>query len=329
MKQKDIEVTYNLKDLYTTEDILKMPRFVQEQADEVLVTGKMKKTLILPDGSRYFLGNKLNDLTGREWTFFTNSVINTNYSTNGKDNCAFKFRKIHPSPKPPLLTKSIIEFFTKEGQMVLDYYMGVGGTLLGASMCNRKAIGIELNETYVEAYKNASKYMGFEPQTTFVGDSEELLKSQQVKEALSDKVNLILIDPPYSNMMAREKTGEDMRRHGAEATPFTTSEKDIGNMEEDDFWKHLIATTEEALPYLKDKGHIVVFIKDLQPKGKNPNFLHAKMVEKFNEIPSLYYVGMKIWADQTCKLFPYGYPFGFVANQIHQYILFFQKKDRA
>ena len=105
MKQKDIEVTYNLKDLYTTEDILKMPRFVQEQADEVLVTGKMKKTLILPDGSRYFLGNKLNDLTGREWTFFTNSVINTNYSTNGKDNCAFKFRKIHPSPKPPLLTK--------------------------------------------------------------------------------------------------------------------------------------------------------------------------------------------------------------------------------
>ena len=51
----------------------------------------------------------------------------------------------------------------------------------------------------------------------------------------------------------------------------------------------------------------------------------AQIVDALNEIPKLYYRGMKIWADQSVKLFPYGYPFDFVANQIHQYILIFRK----
>ena len=46
-----------------------------------------------------------------------------------------------------------------------------------------------------------------------------------------------------------------------------------------------------------------------------------------NEIENIQYKGLKIWADQTSKLFPYGYPFSFVANQIHQYILIFRKES--
>ncbi len=80
------------------------------------------------------------------------------------------------------------------------------------------------------------------------------------------------------------------------------------------------------MQYLKKRGHIVVFIKDLQPKGKELNLLHCDIINKLNEIENLNYKGLKIWADQTSKLFPYGYPFSFVANQIHQYILIFRKE---
>ena len=41
-------------------------------------------------------------------------------------------RKIHPTPKPPQLMRDLIQFFTKEGELVFDTFMGVGGTLLGA-----------------------------------------------------------------------------------------------------------------------------------------------------------------------------------------------------
>ena len=75
--------------------------------------------------------NTLNDLTGKEWVYFTNSVWITGYSPTAKENVGLKTRKIHPSPKPPALMKEIIEFFTKSDGKILDPFAGVGGTLLG------------------------------------------------------------------------------------------------------------------------------------------------------------------------------------------------------
>ena len=67
------------------------------------------------------MNNRLNDLPGGEWTFFLNSVVNTRYVTGGEEGYAHHIRKIHPSPKPPQLMRQIIEFFTKENEMVFDY----------------------------------------------------------------------------------------------------------------------------------------------------------------------------------------------------------------
>ncbi len=312
---------------YPDYDLSKLPSYIREIINDVFVEGKTKRTLVLPDGRKFFLGNKLNDLTGSEWTFFTNSVINTNFSTSKKEGDAHHIRKIHPSPKPPKLLKEIIRFFTKENQIVFDYFAGVGGTLLASSMCNRKCLGIELNEKYINAYREANEYLGLKEQTILHGDSAKLMKSKKVANFFSEeKASLILIDPPYWNMMSREKTGDELRKHGKTATPFTSSDADLGNMDSDVFWKKLVKIVKASLVYLKDGGHLVVFIKDLQPCDKETNLLHATMVEKLNQIDNLYYRGMKIWADQSAMLFPYGYPFGFVATQIHQYILIFKKK---
>ncbi|MGI6352066.1 MAG: hypothetical protein ACOX6M_10275 [Armatimonadota bacterium] len=68
--------------------------------------------------------NKLNDLTGREWVYFTNSVWITGYSPTAHENVGLKYRKIHPSPKPPALMKEIIEFFTKSAGYVFNAHDG-------------------------------------------------------------------------------------------------------------------------------------------------------------------------------------------------------------
>ena len=128
-------------------------------------------------------------------------------------------------------------------------------------------------------------------------------------------------------MMSKKKTGGDIVNYGENATPFTNSASDLGNMSRDGFYKALKDIVEMTLPYIKTKGHIVLFIKDMQPQKKQTNLLHAEMVNCLNEIPNINYKGMKIWADSSAKPFPYGYPFSFVANQIHQYILIFRKEN--
>ncbi len=311
--------------------IEKLPKWVRDQLKDSVVIGSSKQVIQTPDGKKYHLGNTLNELPGGEWTFFLNSVINTRYPTSGPESYAHSIRKIHPSPKPPQLMRQIIEFFTKENEIVFDYFMGVGGTLLGASLCNRRALGIDLNRDYIKTYQEASDELGLAPQTAILGDSIKLLskgESEIHKFLNGEKISLVLIDPPYGDMMSRPKTGEAAKKKLDSApTPYTDSEDDLGNMDLESFFPIFNQSVESAAKLLKDKGHVVVFIKDLQPNGENTNLLHARMIEDLNKIEGLQYLGMKIWADQGVNLYPYGYPYSFVSNQIHQYILIFRKRD--
>ncbi len=315
-------------DVYPNYDLFSLPYWVRENIEVAKVSGKTKKSVIMPDGRRYNLSNKLNHLSGQEWTYYINSVFCTRYPTNGKESYAHKIRKIHPSPKPPQLMRDLILFFTKENELVLDTFMGVGGTLLGAALCNRRAVGIDLNAEYVNAYKEAAKELELSEFPTFIGDSIELTSNDEwAKNILNGEMfSLLLIDPPYGNMMSLEKTGADIDVYGKIATPFTNSTHDLGNMTRQNFLASLKLSVENVMKYIKKDGHVVVFIKDLQPKGKEINMLHYDVVNKLNEIQDLNYKGMRIWADESAKLYPYGYPFSFVANQIHQYILVFRKE---
>ena len=315
-------------EVYESTVSLNLPAWVLKKIDSARIFGDSKQMLIFPDGEKYQINNPLNNLSGGDWLNFTTSVFSTFYTTNGKDSYAHDIRKIHPSPKPPQLMKEIIEFFTKENELVFDYFMGVGGSLLGAGLCNRKAIGIDLNEKYIEAYKNAAKEIGVDIFSTKCGDCLEILNNEKEMESLlsDEKISLVLIDPPYANMMSKEKTGGDIAVYGNKATPFTNDERDFGNLSQTAFFDSLKQSVELVLPYIKKHGYIVIFIKDLQPNKKELNLLHADIIKKINEIPNLNYKGLRIWADRSAKLFPYGYPFSFVANQIHQYILVFRKE---
>ena len=291
------------------------------------MVGNSGDVIQVPDGRKYHRKNRLNDLPGGQWTFFLNSVINTRFPTSGTEAYAHDIRKIHPSPKPPQLMRDIIEFFTKENELVLDFFMGVGGSLLGASLANRQAIGIDLNSEYIAAYKEACKALNLEEQVTIEGDSIELLASGTALSKLlkNRKFALILIDPPYGDMLAREKTGEAIKKNqDTSPTPFTNLMTDLGNMSIEEFFPVFRKSIEDSMKFLKSKGHIAVFMKDLQPSKTSTNLLHARVIEELASIEGLNYLGMKIWADQGVNLYPYGYPFAFVANQIHQYIMFFR-----
>ena len=108
--------------------------------------------------------------------------------------------------------RDIIQFFTKENELVFDSFMGVGGTLLGAALCNRKALGIDLNPEYIKAYKKASKSLGLPIFKTVCGDSKKIIAKEKFFRRLLDggNISLMLIDPPYFNMMSKKKTGGDI-----------------------------------------------------------------------------------------------------------------------
>jgi DNA modification methylase len=269
--------------------------------------------------------NPLNELTGREWIYFLNSVWVTAYPPVAAD-FAFDLRKIHPCPKPPKLMRDIILFFTKRCQWVLDPFAGVGGTLLGASICEhrRNCVGVEINRTFVEIYEEICRNMEISPQTLICDDARNMLSHDEISGRMFD---LILTDPPYSNLMNRPKNGQKKRLYGKnDPTPFSDNPRDIGNLKYDEFLVELRKIMEKAVPRLKPKKYLVLFSRDLQPSVKKPNLLHMDVINEIIKIPSISYKGMRIWHDQAVDLYPFGYPYAFVANQMHQYILVFRKE---
>jgi DNA modification methylase len=307
-----------------------LPSWVIQQIDSANVIGSSGQVVQIKDGRKYHLNNTLNDLSGGEWTYFLNSIISTRFPTSGPESYAHHLRKVHPSPKPPQLMRQIIEFFTKENEIVFDFFMGVGGTLLGASLCNRRAIGIDLSQKYIDVYKEANAELQLFEQKTIRADSTTFLSnpSKIIEELNGEKFSLIAIDPPYGDMMNREKTGETAKRKLDTApTPFTDLAEDLGNLQIEEFYPIFKKSVIDSLPLLKHKGHVIVFIKDLQPDKSNSNLLHARVIEDLNSITGLQYLGTKIWADQSVNLYPYGYPYAYVSNQIHQYIMIFRKME--
>lgn len=267
--------------------------------------------------------NTLNDLTGREWTYALRSVLTTRYPTNGDGAYAHARRRVHPSPKPPQLMAELVRFFTKRGARVLDPFAGVGGTLLACALEGRRGVGVELSAEYVEVYREVCAALGLEEQRAIVGDARRLA---ELEELHAEAFDLVLTDPPYAAMMARPKTGERKKRGQGEATPFTADPADLGNLDYGAFLAALREVLGQALALLKPRGYLVLFVKDLQPTREHHNMLHADVVAELLRLPGLSFRGYRIWHDQSQNLYPFGYPFAFVANQVHQFILIFRKE---
>lgn len=56
----------------------------------------------------------------------------------------------HPCPKPLRIWTKLLETISRQGQTILDPFMGSGTTLRAAKDLGRKCIGIELEEKYCE-----------------------------------------------------------------------------------------------------------------------------------------------------------------------------------
>jgi len=57
---------------------------------------------------------------------------------------------VHPTEKPHILIEKLIEYFSKEGDVVLDPFIGSGTTAVACKKLNRNFIGFEISEEYCD-----------------------------------------------------------------------------------------------------------------------------------------------------------------------------------
>ncbi|GER87871.1 methyltransferase [Dictyobacter vulcani] len=267
--------------------------------------------------------NTLNELTGAEWLYFTKSILTTAYPSE----YGHKLRKAHGANKPPQLMCQLIEFFTKADGKVLDPFAGVGGTLIGASICKkpRQALGIEINQKWLAIYQQilAESNGSLLPQPCIHGDCLQVLKTLEPAS-----FDFIATDPPYNihleKTMATERYASTYTNRRTDYDMRSADPADLANLADYDAYLDAMEEVFALCSHvLKPQKYMVVIVRNAYQHGEYM-FTHVDLARRarlHGFIPK----GEIIWYQAGTRLRPYGYPFAYIPNIAHQYIIVLQK----
>jgi DNA modification methylase len=290
--------------------------------------------------------NELNELSGEEWLYFTKSVWTTAYPSE----LGHERRRAHGANKPPRLMARVIEFFSRTGEVVLDPFAGVGGTLLGAAIARgpRRAIGIELDPRWAAVFGEtvaalASENDGAGPRLTDLGTSDPggvrsfdpsglELRVGDARSLLplipEGSIDFVATDPPYNVQLPMTMAGGRLAEtHANRRTDYAMVSElggDLANLPDyGAFLDAMSGVLDEIHRVLRPGRYAVLIVRDAYQGGRYL-FTAADLAARA-DAAGLVPKGDITWYQAGTRLRPYGYPHAFVPNIAHQHILVLRK----
>lgn len=277
------------------------------------------------DRGRYNTRNKLNDLTGKEWIKFSKSWFVHRPPRRKEEEL------LHPAKFPESLIEEFISFFTKEGEWILDPFLGTGSTMLAAGKLNRNAVGIELSKDYYDSARKRIKRNNFSTELVSIcGASEnlgELINSNLKKNILFDYV---ITSPPYWNQLERNSLRQKVRLEKGLSTKYSENKNDLGNVKDyQDFIQRQAEIFDNVFDCTKPNGYLTIIINNVYFNGRLFPLAFDTAVSLSNRGEKSWVLkDEKIWLQDDKPLVALGVNNAWVANRHHQYCLIFRKEKK-
>lgn len=278
--------------------------------------------------------NTLNDLNGSQWLPETKSFF---YQKGlGSKHPHAQIERQHPAPYSYQDVAHLITFFTKKGMRVLDPFGGVGSTAKACELEGRFCTSIELQEKWrdlsierleFEVGKGASERHEF-----ILGDSRV-----ELKKIPDRSFDFMITSPPYWSILNKKADQKVLRERVANnlATNYSDNdENDLANISDySEFLRILVDDIFlECGRILRPKKYMCLVVSDFRNKSEFISF-HSDLIQALNkrETSDGYRItlqGVKALLQNHKSLLPYGYPFAYVENIHHQYVLIFRKDKK-
>ena len=228
----------------------------------------------------------------------------------------------HPAPFPVELISRLIDCYVAnpDNGVFLDPMAGSGSGLLAGLRAGMSVIGFDINPDYrnifeqrlslSEANSKKWKYEVRDARTT-----EKILEP--------DSIEICVTSPPYWDILNRRRSAD-----GKQANPYSTNGEDLGNLTS--YNKFLVALESIAKQVgivLRPQGYFIINIMDIR---KGPDFypLHQDASKAVMRTGSFTYEDIIVWDRQADynSMRPLGYPYKFIINKVHEYLLVFRKE---
>lgn len=271
---------------------------------------------ITPEKPKPKLVNKTNNLSGKEWLQNSFSI----WRDLGKNEEERKLK--HPAIFTIKLVSKLIDTFCKaESSLILDPFAGSGTTLLAALMKGHQTIGFDLNSDFKQSFLERARgkyFLGNEILEDCYVIQDSRFLSQKVQK---DSVDLCVTSPPYWDILNQKRTADYK-----ENINYSDDKEDLGNINDyTDFLENLRIVFQEIYSVLKPKSYFLLNVMDLRKKDK---FFPLHMDVTYHaQVEGFSLEDIIIWDRQSeyNSMRPLGYPFKFIVNKVHEYILIFRK----
>ncbi len=307
------------------DESLSKKMFAVEELNRFMQTDKYKELIEGVVDKR----NTLNDLTGKYWLPETKSFF---YQKGlGADSEEAQIEKMHPAPFSFQDIGHLVRFFTKKGMKVLEPFGGVGSTAKACEIDGRICTSIELSPKWHNlSIERLEKEVGKDTSKNHVfinGDTCEILPTLE-----TNSFDFVVTSPPYWGILNKldQKVIKNRVANNLD-TKYSENENDLGNVENyDEFLDILVNKVfKQCARVLKPNKYMALVVSDFRDKSDYISF-HSDLIQRLNKQPIadggvLKLQGTKILLQNHKSLLPYGYPFAYVENIHHQYVLIFKK----
>ena len=265
-----------------------------------------------------------NGMTAREWTLSSRSVWNdVSSARKGK-------HLLHGATFPEKLAERVILMYSKEGDYVLDPFLGTGTTVISAIKNNRFGYGIELADKYYniasEEVANTVNLLISNTYKIMQGDCEVV-----IDEIPDESIQLTFTSPPYADLIhkvvedreKRHKHSAFVEMNNATTNVYSDNEADLGNMSLDEYKEKVVRIMKKIYSKTKPGGYNVWVVKDYRDiQNKVPYvYLHSAIAECGSKAGFVYH-DLIIWdQNEQRALVLLGYPSVFYVNQNHSYLV--------
>jgi DNA modification methylase len=268
------------------------------------------------------MANKLNDLDSKTWLKFQKSWFIHNPPPRKRGLLR------HPAKFPETMAREFVEFFTKQGQAVLDPMAGTGSTLVAALRAGRNSYGIELNPKYAGIARQVVEEERLALGAPAAGLKAEIITGDAARAAEFNlpAIDYVLTSPPYWDMLhARGAATQKKRREAPELDVFYSDDpNDLGNLHDyEAFLGRLVAIYAGLKPLLRERTYLTVIVKNVKKGGK----IYPLAWDLGRELGKVYTLkDEKIWCQDNQSLAPYGLGSAWVSNTFHHYCLQFRNE---
>ncbi len=158
---------------------------------------------------------KFNDIDLTRWKEYEHIVTDSLWVIPARDRSAGHKLDYHGNFVPQIVSQ-MLERYTKQGETLVDFFLGSGTSAIESHRLGRHCIGVELQPKMTQYVCDKVKDLGAEQSTRIItaDSTDKIWTGKRIKDSLQDfgltHAHFTLLHPPYADIIRFSDSDKDL-----------------------------------------------------------------------------------------------------------------------